>query len=72
MNDDHGVLVDSDAFVAIMLEKDANHGKAKEIFGYLAEDNDSLITTNWTCSYEMLHIWEAELRHPQAEILQYS
>jgi predicted nucleic acid-binding protein len=50
MNNDnvaYDVLVDSDAFVGLLYDKDAHHKRATELFARSAEDNKALVTTSY-------------------------
>lgn len=46
MNSNFQVLIDSDAFVGWMVEKDANHQKAEKIFNRLRSEKAKLVTTS--------------------------
>jgi predicted nucleic acid-binding protein len=44
---DFGMLVDSDAFVGLMLARDAHHQRAVTIFAQLKADNIRVVTTSF-------------------------
>lgn len=44
------VFVDTSGWIAIMVEKDRNHGKAKEYFEALLSEGAALLTSNYVLS----------------------
>jgi len=47
MNNDAQILVDSDAFVGLLLEKDAHHENSSNLFTEIASQGISIITTSF-------------------------
>lgn len=44
------ILVDADAFIAMVKDDDANHQKAARLFSQLEDNNISFVTTNYVFS----------------------
>lgn len=65
MNSHFSILVDSDAFVAIVRKEDSNHTKAKQLYTRLEKLAVSFITSNYVFS-EVVTVISQKLNHEKA------
>lgn len=65
MNNGSLILVDSDAFVAMVKKKDTNHIKAKQLYDRLEKLYVSFATTNYVFS-EVITVISQKLNHEAA------